>query len=78
MDSTAVAIAGAAFTAAVSVLTPWLKARGRRPAARAGVRWEEAGYLPPGSRVVDLGRHGLVIDVGGTVPAPGASRDPVR
>ena len=55
------------FTAVVSTVTAasagasaWLQARAREQA-----RGEQLRELPPGSRVIDLGEHGIVVEVGG-------------
>jgi hypothetical protein len=78
MDDTAVAEAAAAFTAAASVITPWLRSRSRRQLAREASRRDHVSRLPPGSRIVDLGSHGMVIDVGGAPAGAGSERDAAR
>jgi hypothetical protein len=54
--------------AAATVTAAWIRARGRRLETRDRSRRDAARDLPPGSRIVDLGRHGVIIDVG---TAPG-------
>jgi hypothetical protein len=55
------ALAGSATT----IATVWLRARGQRLQARDEPRRSQLCDLPPGSRIVDFGRHGTVIDIGG-------------
>jgi hypothetical protein len=59
------ATAAAAVTAIPVIVRvwSWQLAAGRRDRERA--RCDHLRRLPPGSRVVDLGRHGMVIEVGG-------------
>jgi hypothetical protein len=54
-----------------TIAVAWLRARGQRQRVRERARHDEVRSLPPGSRMVDLGRHGLVIDIGS--PSPGES-----
>lgn len=54
-------ITGAVGTA-VSV---WVRGRVQRCRAREEARIEHLHRLPPGSRLIDLGERGLVIEVGG-------------
>jgi hypothetical protein len=60
MDATMVATAVPAIAGAVTtIVRAWLERAPRQscPDCRRG--------LPPGSRVIDLGEHGFVIEVGG-------------
>lgn len=65
----------AAVTAAVAAIPvvvrvwAWQAVAWRR--AREQARCDHLRHLPPGSRVVDLGRHGMVIEVGGRDDGPG-------
>jgi hypothetical protein len=61
------ALAGSATT----IGTIWLRARGKRLQARDKSRRRALRDLPPGTRIVDLGRHGMVIDVGGQASRTG-------
>lgn len=63
--------AAGAVTAALR-LWVWERAAGRR--AREASRRDHVRYLPAGSRIVDLGRHGMVIDVGSGEEPAGAGR----
>ena len=60
------ALAGSATT----IVTAWLRARARRLQSRDRSRRNAVRDLPPGSRVVDLGRHGVIIDVGSKPGGP--------
>lgn len=55
------ALAGSATT----VVTVWLRARSRERQSRDRSSRKAVQSLPPGSRIVDLGRHGVIIDIGG-------------
>lgn len=59
------ATAAAAVTAVPVIVRVWSwhLVAGRREREQA--RCNHLQHLPPGSRVVDLGRHGMVIEVGG-------------
>ena len=61
------ALAGSATT----IATVWLRTRSQETRARENSRRSQMRELPPGSRIVDLGRRGMVIDVGGTPGRPG-------
>lgn len=54
------AVSGAEATVAVA----WLRTHSQLRRARERSRHGHLRDLPPGSRVVDLGRHGLVIEIG--------------
>ena len=62
---TAVTIASAIAGAAATVLGMWLSWRTERRRDQDAARRDYANRLPPGSRIVDLGKHGAVIDIGG-------------
>jgi hypothetical protein len=47
---------------AAAMLTAWLRSPRRRQACSGGAC--RHGGLPAGSRVIDLGRHGVIVDVG--------------
>lgn len=59
----------ATLTAVVSATSAcasaWLQARIRQRRDREQARGEQLRELPPGSRVIDLGEHGIVVEVGG-------------
>jgi hypothetical protein len=59
-----IAAASTGIGAAATVITAWLRARSLRQQAREKSRREYLRSLPGGSRVVDLGDHGVVIEVG--------------
>lgn len=42
----------------------WLRGRVRRQRSREDSRRDHLRHLPPGSRVIDLGGRGIVIEVG--------------
>ena len=54
------ALAGSATTITIT----WLRTRAQRLRAHDQSRRDTARHLPPGSRIVDLGAHGMIIDVG--------------
>jgi preprotein translocase subunit YajC len=62
---TLIAVVATIVAAASSGGSAWLQARVRRQRAREQARGAQLRELPPGSRVIDLGEHGIVIDVGG-------------
>ncbi|WP_271216606.1 hypothetical protein [Streptosporangium carneum] len=43
----------------------WLRGRIQRHRLREEARRDHVRRLPPGSRLLDLGRHGVIIEVGG-------------
>ena len=66
MDATSVtAVLSALAGSTTTVAAIWLRTRGQQMRAREKARRGELRDLPPGTRVVDLGKHGLIIDVGG-------------
>jgi hypothetical protein len=79
MDAITVTAAASAVTgAAVTVATAWLRARCQRQQAREESRRDHLHHLPPGSRVVDLGEHGMMIEVGGAAARAKNARDAAR
>jgi len=74
MDAITVTAASAVTGAVATAAAAWLQARRQRQQAREESRRDHLDHLPPGSRVVDLGEHGVVIEVGGS-PAAGARND---
>jgi hypothetical protein len=64
---TAVTIASAIVGATATVLGVWLSWRAARCRSQDAARRHYADCLPPGSRIVDLGKHGAVIDIGGQI-----------
>ncbi|MEU7864216.1 hypothetical protein [Nonomuraea sp. NPDC049141] len=48
----------------------WLRGRIHRHRLREEARRDHVRKLPPGSRLLDLGRHGMIIDVGSTDCGP--------
>jgi hypothetical protein len=67
-------ITGTAAGAATAALRLWVWERVAVSRAREASRRDHARQLPPGSRIVDLGRHGMVIDVGCGEDLTGARR----
>lgn len=55
------ALAGSAAT----IAAVWLRTRAQQLNGREKARRDQLRDLPPGSRIVDLGKHGLIIDIGG-------------
>lgn len=49
---------------ATTIVTVWLRSRCRERQSRDQSSRKTAQALPPGSRIVDLGRRGVIIDVG--------------
>ncbi|MEU6555359.1 hypothetical protein ABZ915_34625 [Streptomyces sp. NPDC046915] len=65
-DTTAVVtMAGAVITAITTIAGGWLKARVHLRRYREESRRQHVRILPAGSRIIDLGEHGIVIEVGG-------------
>jgi hypothetical protein len=62
---TATAIVAAVLGAATTITGTWLRGRVLRQRAREEARRDHLRRLPPGSRLIDLGDRGLVIEVGG-------------
>jgi hypothetical protein len=58
------ALVTAVCGAAGVVMAAWVRARVQRHRAREAARRDHLRDLPPGSRVIDLGEHGIVIEVG--------------
>lgn len=61
MQALATAVCGAAGV----VMAAWVRGRAQRHRAREAARRDHLRDLPHGSRVIDLGEHGMVIEVGG-------------
>lgn len=59
-----VTTAGGALTCITTITAEWLKARLQLRRAREESRRQHVRILPAGSRIIDLGRHGIVIEVG--------------
>jgi len=79
MDAITVTAAASAVTgAAATVAAAWLRSRSQWQQAREESRRDHLHHLPPGSRVVDLGEHGVVIEVGGQAAGAEKARDAVR
>lgn len=82
MDAVTVAAAVPALTsAAVTIARAWLRAHGERLRVKERSRQDYVRSLPPGSRIIDLGKNGLVIEMGPRparpVPAPAKERSHV-
>ena len=61
---TLTAVVSTVVAAASAGASAWLQARVRQQRAREQARGAQLRELPPGSRVIDLGKHGIVIEVG--------------
>jgi len=61
---TVTSTASAVTVAATSITTALLRARSQRQLAREASRQNCLRELPPGSHVIDLGEHGMIIYVG--------------
>lgn len=67
MDTATVTAVATTITAGVSAgANAWLQARARQQRAREDARGRQLRQLPPGSRLIDFGEHGIVIEVGGS------------
>jgi hypothetical protein len=62
---TTAAIVTAVLSAFTVILRIWLRGRVQRHNAREESQLDHVRRLPAGSRVIDLGKLGMVIDVGG-------------
>ena len=67
-------IAATAGGAATTSLRLWAWKRVAERQAREASRCDHVHHLPAGSRIVDLGRHGMIIDVGTREERTGAGR----
>ncbi|WP_405600370.1 hypothetical protein OG741_21825 [Streptomyces sp. NBC_01410] len=56
--------AGGALTCITTITAGWLKARLQLRRAREESRRQHVRMLPTGSRIIDLGKRGIVIEVG--------------
>lgn len=78
MDPSTVEAVGTAIAAATSaVMRSWALVRVHRQRAWEEAQCDHLHCLPPGSRVIDLGEHRLVIEVGGDTgrePSPDVQR----
>jgi preprotein translocase subunit YajC len=63
----------AVIGAVTTIVTAWLRARSRERQERDRASRRMVRALPPGSRIVDLGRHGTIIDIGSR--SSGSPRD---
>ncbi|MGW3820489.1 hypothetical protein [Streptomyces sp. NPDC005046] len=61
----------AAITAITTITGGWLKARSQLGRSREESRREHVRTLPKGSRIIDLGERGIVIEVGDEEGAAG-------
>jgi hypothetical protein len=52
----------------------WRRTARRRAPGREAARHQHLRCLPTGSRIVDLGEHGLIIDLGGADRSPDGVR----
>jgi hypothetical protein len=73
-----IAAASTGIGAAATVIATWLRARSLRQQAREKSRRKYLRSLPGGSRVIDLGDHGVVIEVGPRASVPGNEADESR
>jgi hypothetical protein len=72
MDAVTIAAVVPAITSAgVAIARVWLRAGGERQRVRERSRHDYACSLPSGSRIIDLGKNGLVIEIG---PRPARNR----
>ena len=72
MDSVTIAAVVPALTSAgVAIARMWLRAGGDRQRARERSRHDYVCSLPSGSRIIDLGKNGLVIEIGPRPARPG-------
>jgi hypothetical protein len=60
-----VTMTGAAITALTTIARVWLKTRGQARRSREESRRQHLRILPSGSRIIDLGERGIIIEVGG-------------
>ncbi len=70
----------ALLTAVLGALTTlggtWLRGRVRHQMAREEARRDHIRHLPPGSRLLDLGRIGMVIEISGHPSRSDSGRSP--
>ncbi len=68
MEPTAIGVLVTAVTgAAAALLRAWICSRVQRQQAREASRRDHVRCLPPGSRIVDWGERGMMIEVGSAV-----------
>lgn len=82
MDAvTLVAAVPVITSSAVTIARAWMRARGERQRVKECSRQDYIRSLPPGSRIIDLGKNGLVIEMGPgpalPVPPPAKERSHV-
>lgn len=65
---TAAALLSGALASLAALGGTWLRSHAQRHRAREEARRDHLRYLPPGSRLLDLGRHGMVIELGRSEP----------
>jgi hypothetical protein len=69
LESTTIAALVTAVTgAAAAFMRAWLLSRVQRQKAREASRCDHVRCVPPGSRIVDLGERGMMIEVGSAAP----------
>jgi preprotein translocase subunit YajC len=73
-----IAAASTGMGAAATIIAAWLRARSLRQQAREKSRRDYLHSLPGGSRVIDLGDHGVVIEVGPRGAGAGNEADEPR
>lgn len=59
------AAATAAMASLPGAIRAWAWQRAARSAAREKARADHVRHLPSGSRIVDLGRRGVMVEIGG-------------
>jgi hypothetical protein len=64
MEPTVTTVALATVSGGVTLGMGWLKARVQQRRAREESRRQHVRMLPAHSRIIDLGEHGIVIEVG--------------
>ncbi|MCX5327849.1 hypothetical protein [Streptomyces sp. NBC_00140] len=69
-----VTMAGAVITAITTIASGWLKARVQLRRSREESRQKHVRTLPTGSRIIDLGERGIIIEVGGKEGRAGGRR----
>jgi hypothetical protein len=71
VTTTAAALLTAAVGTAGAFLRAWLRSRVQCRQAREASRRDHVRCLPPGSRIVDLGERGVIVEVGGRAASAG-------
>jgi len=75
VTTTAAALVTAAAGTAGAFLRAWLRSRVQCRQAREVSRRDHVRCLPPGSRIVDLGERGVIVEVGGRTASAGRPAD---